>query len=282
MEKDISKKVRTQIEYYLSDGNLQHDIFFYDKLIKDSKVDLDVIMSCNNIKKLSVTKEDIVESLKESEVIYVEGDSIKRRNETLPNFLGKKRDNHESKIKKKLENSDSKEKMNFAIENTEAIIIYLTSDKDQSVKWKDVKKYIDIHYPDFECVYFRFSHQKGHAALFPLINEKDFVFSTNNDLNLKESDDKEFDSEIIKERLIQRRENLLPKVTSKIFQMNDINFTCQLADENQLAEFWKDHGSHYEFCISGRSDSQAKKKQPKENKNLLKTPVNIGGEMYNF
>jgi len=64
--------VRKQIEYYLSDDNLKHDKFFHDKISdKDNAegwLSIDVILSCNKMKVLGATKDDVVASLKDSKI----------------------------------------------------------------------------------------------------------------------------------------------------------------------------------------------------------------------
>jgi hypothetical protein len=82
MQKD--SEIRTQVEYYLSDANLQKDAFFYGK-IKDDKegyLDLDLIMNCNKIKAQGITKDAIKAAVKESRAVELDstGQRIRRKN----------------------------------------------------------------------------------------------------------------------------------------------------------------------------------------------------------
>lgn len=87
MESD--EALRQQVEYYLSDKNIEKDAFFYDKIQsdRDGYIDIDLIMNCNKIKALNATKDKIVNAVKQS--IEVETSSDKERirrkdNKALP------------------------------------------------------------------------------------------------------------------------------------------------------------------------------------------------------
>ena len=87
MQKD--SEIRTQVEYYLSDKNLEKDAFFYGKIQedKDGYIDLDLIMNCNKIKSQGISKEAIREAVKESSLVEIDstGDRIRRKdNKALP------------------------------------------------------------------------------------------------------------------------------------------------------------------------------------------------------
>lgn len=87
MQKDSD--IRTQVEYYLSDGNIQRDNFFYTKVLEstDGFIDLDFILACNKIKALGVSKDAIIQALKDSKEVEVNatGDKIRRKeNKPLP------------------------------------------------------------------------------------------------------------------------------------------------------------------------------------------------------
>jgi hypothetical protein len=81
--------VKTQVEYYLSDKNLEKDAFFYGKILENENgyLDLDLIMNCNKIKSLGVSKERIVEACKTSSEVDIsaDGNQIRRKgNKSLP------------------------------------------------------------------------------------------------------------------------------------------------------------------------------------------------------
>jgi hypothetical protein len=304
------KQLKRQMEYYLSDKNLQHDQFFYEKVkLSTDKgyFDLSLFLNCNNIKKYgNIQASDIVESLENSDFVetkIIEDSFFIRRvgNNVLPNFLGKKlrtdiAEKEEKKQKEKLK--DPRNLMNHMIENQDPIILQLSSDKDQAIKWKDLLKTLESCYNEFEIIYIRFSFQKGNAALFPKLNNKQIEnynqnLNNNNNLNLKESENgiedikkldnnKDINSHEINNSLEISNEQI-NKVKTQTFEMEGINFTSALANEEELNNFWKDHGSHYEFCLSTRLGSNPAQKNNKvrnrNNTNLLAQEVKLGGLM---
>eukprot|EP00930_Biecheleria_cincta_P072934 TRINITY_DN6027_c0_g1_i1.p1 TRINITY_DN6027_c0_g1~~TRINITY_DN6027_c0_g1_i1.p1 ORF type:complete len:580 (+),score=93.88 TRINITY_DN6027_c0_g1_i1:63-1802(+) len=86
--------LRTQLEYYLSDGNLRHDKFFYDIISKDAEgwLELSNVLACNKIKSMGATQSDIVSALQASELeVREDGSAIRRaNNDPLPLFQAKK------------------------------------------------------------------------------------------------------------------------------------------------------------------------------------------------
>jgi len=62
--------VRKQVEYYLSDDNLRHDKFFHDKIKgnADGWLEIALILSCNKMKAMRATNEDVVSSLDGSKI----------------------------------------------------------------------------------------------------------------------------------------------------------------------------------------------------------------------
>lgn len=269
-EKRISL-IRKQLEYYLSNKNLERDQFFFEMLKqnKEGYLDLTTFLNCNNIKKQETTIEDLIEAIKQSEKLELnsEENQVRRKNnEALPVFLGKKteKDKDEEKKTKHLEHPDEKIRINHMLEYSDPIIIFLSSDKDQVLKWKDLSKKLNEIYPDYEVVYIRFGYQKGQAAVFSKFKEIEGDSKENNDLKLKE----------------EKPYSKAKPITEHKFQIEGINVESRLATEEELNEFWRDHGSHYEFCISQRLNVVAKKtNQPRMNRNILKAPVTLGGEM---
>merc|ERR1719235_1870252 len=57
--------VRKQVEYYLSDENLRYDKFFHEKITADAEgwLEISLVLSCNKMKALKATKEDVVKAL---------------------------------------------------------------------------------------------------------------------------------------------------------------------------------------------------------------------------
>jgi len=85
--------VKKQVEYYLSDENLRHDRFFSEKIAGDTEgwLDMSLILSCNKMKAMRATKEDVVAALKDSKLELKEDRSAVRRpgNAALPKLEAK-------------------------------------------------------------------------------------------------------------------------------------------------------------------------------------------------
>lgn len=63
-------RIQRQVEYYLSDENLETDKFFLHKIQADPEgwLDMDAILSCRRMKQYEATKEDVFEALKLSKL----------------------------------------------------------------------------------------------------------------------------------------------------------------------------------------------------------------------
>ena len=92
-----NQSVREQVEFYLSDGNLCKDSFFYNKILEDKEgyLDFDLIMNCNKIKNLKLTKDQVKAAIKDSGEVELNSDGTKIRrkgNKSLPEpkFTAKK------------------------------------------------------------------------------------------------------------------------------------------------------------------------------------------------
>jgi hypothetical protein len=112
----MSKKaeIKKQMEYYLGDLNLAKDDFFREKILEDKAdgfVSLEVFQKCNNIKKMSLSIEDIANACADSKLVEISEDKKKIRrtaNKALPEKTGtlKKR---EAKASAKKEESKVEE-----------------------------------------------------------------------------------------------------------------------------------------------------------------------------
>lgn len=95
MQKD--SEIRTQVEYYLSDKNLEKDAFFHNKIKEDKEgyLDLEHVMNCNKIKTQGISKDAIRAAVKESTLVEIDatGDRIRRKGNTAlpePKFKERK------------------------------------------------------------------------------------------------------------------------------------------------------------------------------------------------
>lgn len=75
------RKVCEQVEYYLSDENLQKDRFFRELIASDAAgwIDLTPIMQCNKIKETKITKDELAEAIQTSEVLQFNNGWVRRK-----------------------------------------------------------------------------------------------------------------------------------------------------------------------------------------------------------
>jgi len=90
--------VRKQVEYYLSDDNLRTDKFFSEKIrsTEEGWLDMSLILSCNKMKAMRATLDDVVAALKDSKIEMKEGNTAVRRpgNAPLPKLEEKPQHHH--------------------------------------------------------------------------------------------------------------------------------------------------------------------------------------------
>ena len=86
-KEDKNLTIKTQIEYYLSDKNLEHDSFFHKKILEDPNgyLDLEFFLKCNKCKNAGWTLDDLKQGIKLSEEIELDKDEKKvRRKDNKP------------------------------------------------------------------------------------------------------------------------------------------------------------------------------------------------------
>lgn len=237
-------KIRYQVEYYLSDENMCKDKFFHELITKDIEVihnlkkgyfDLNVILSCNNIKKLDATLEEIQEALSTSIKVELSADKMKlRRKDNLPLPELKLLQNKRKKEKTEEENDEEAKE-----ENMDQVILRIkTVSGETEIKWQKILDYFKKENQNLNVVYIRFNKTEGHIGVTRSISQE-----------------VEFRSDM-------RIEN------------NDFKiFKCEGDD---LIEFFKEHGSHLEHCLSKNRKNKGSKK--KQNKFELRKTVELGGE----
>jgi len=250
------KKLQNQIEYYFSNKNLENDEFFYNLLKNsdDRQINLEVIHQCNNIKKLNPTDEDIKSALINSSIVEVNDKAVYRKDKSLPLFLGKKKKLNNENDKEKENDKDKDKEYNIRLHDKDPIILYMTNNKDVPIRRFELEQKIKEIYPEYKVIYTRFGYQKGHIAIIK--NEDEGKEG-------KEENDNNDDIDIYE----------------KSFMMNnDILFTIRKANSAEIEDFWKNHGSHYEYCLGMKAKT---KKSSTNMYNNLKHPLTIGGVTYN-
>ena len=145
----------------------------------------------------------------------------------------------------------------------EPVILMFESKEETESNWRDICNAFKKENPDLDVIYSRFKDKLGHIVVSP------------------HSDDE-----------IKFKEN---------FSYDDVEFKVKKCEGEDMINFYKDHGKHYEDCVAmhkrrnkkGKKESKNKsknknKKEKKEaekkdtaEKNLLKKEVTLGDEKFN-
>ena len=156
---DKIAELTKQIEFYLSDKNLETDAFFHEQILKsnDQYINVGVLLNCNKIKKLTTSAEDVREAIEASELLSLSKDRnrFKRNKEEIPelNLLGRKRENEEEKVEK--------------VEKKDEIVLFsITSSCVSEIRWKQIQDAILKANPGLEISYLRFSSDSGHLGIY--------------------------------------------------------------------------------------------------------------------
>ena len=210
-------QIKEQIEYYLSDKNLQNDSFFHNKISEDPNgyLDLDLLLKCNKIKNAGWTIDEIKEGIKLSEEIELDKEEKKVRrkdNKALPELvlLNKKR-------KKEKKNEEEKGE-----EEKEPVVLMFTCKEPNESKWKDVCKSFQDENEELDVIYKRFKDTTGHIVIRP----KD-----ENEIKFKDK-----------------------------FKCDDIEYEVKKCEGDDLINFYKDYGEHYQMCIKNKDKKNKNKK----------------------
>lgn len=244
---DVSSKaeIKEQIEYYLSDENLKHDSFFHQKISTDPKgyLDLDLLLKCNKIKNKGWTKEDLKSGIELSDIIEL--DKTGERVRRKNNKILPELTLLSKKRKKETKKEDNKEEEKE--EKKDPTILKISSKEKCTSSWKDIYEGFKKLNPDLDVEYGRFKDTEGHLGLF-----------------LKKG---------------QKFEDI--KIENK-FKVGETEFTVEKCEGEDLINFWKEHGSHFEYCIKRRDKlNKIKEVKNKKQKKYLNKSITLGGKEYN-
>ena len=273
ISEEIKNEIKTQVEYYLSDENLKKDAFFHGLISSDANgyLDLEFILKCNKIKKKGWTKDDLIKGIEISNLVELDGSKkkVRRKNNlklpelTLLNQKRKKeeKNNEEKKeedkkdspkkTKKEEDKKDSpkKTKKEEAIKEftkDDKTILKITSDEISSVNWKTIFAEFKKLNPDLNVDYGRFKDNQGHIGII-----------------LKEG---------------QNFDNIN---LTKNFEIEGKKFNVEKCEGESLDNFWKEHGSHYEYCVKQREKhNKTKERKNLKKKKYLDEKISLGGKEY--
>ena len=250
-------EIKTQIEYYLGDENLKKDSFFHGLISSDANgyLNLDYILKCNKIKKKGWTKEDIIQGIELSDFVELDKtkEKVRRKNNLkLPelNLLNQKRkkdkDKEEDKKEEKKDNKKKKEEEPKIFDKNDITIFKILSDEITSVSWKTIFAEFKKLNPELNVEYGRFKDNQGHIGVL-----------------LKEG---------------QNLDNI--KLTEN-FEIEGKKFNVKICQDDDLIDFWKEHGSHYEYCMKQREKhNKTKERKEAKKKKYLDEKISLGKKEY--
>ncbi|EER09598.1 lupus la ribonucleoprotein, putative [Perkinsus marinus ATCC 50983] len=153
--------VKRQVEYYLSDDNLRHDAFFHRKISEDPEgwLPADLVLSCNKMKQMHCTAENIEHALAEGSHLELKKDNDKlfiRRTTPLPTLSapkGKKGPAGRSQLK------------NVTVHDGGVVVA--VRDIPEEVEWPNIKKSLE------EIVKDKVDDHEGNVVTFATSVDKD-------------------------------------------------------------------------------------------------------------
>lgn len=231
-------QLKNQIEYYLSDENLKRDQFFHEKISESTNGFLDFDFLLN------CNKIKKLEVNKEDLAQAVKRSDVLELDETTTKV--RRKDNKPlpelqllNKKRQKDKTSEEEKPRETSSEKFDPVVLIVKSDKEVERKWKSIQDEFRSLNPHIEVVYARFKNTEGHFVVLKRPHQE-LKFTEN-------------------------------------FEFEGINFTVKKCEGDELIDFWKEHGSHYEMCTS-----RNKRMNKKDNKNStnLKEPIKLGDEVY--
>jgi hypothetical protein len=108
----------------------------------------------------------------------------------------------------------------------EPIVLMFESEKESNSKWKDVCQAFRDENPDLNVIYSRFKDQLGHIVVIP---------DSDDDIKFKDK-----------------------------FSYDEVEYKVKKCEGDDLINFYKDHGKHYEDCVAMKKRRNKKGKGKKE------------------
>ena len=223
MENEQTKKqIKNQIEYYLSDKNLEQDEFFHKLISEDNEgyLNIDHIMQCNKIKNAKWTKDQILSAIEDSTQIEAnkEKTMIRRKNNKPLPILN---------LEKLTNKKRSRDKNDKKGDKIIPIILTIKSDKNTEIKWKDIETKYKTLNPTLTVLYTRFKENEGNFGVYPM------------GANYTDGESLNF----VKE-----------------FNIEDIKFTVSECEGKDLEKFKKENQSHLDYCVNRERAKKINKK----------------------
>ena len=232
-----------QVEYYLSDENLGRDKFFHEKISSDEQGYLDL----EHI--LACNKVKNSNTNKEELINAIKLSSeLELSGDRVRRVSNKPLPELKMLGKKshRTETDDKEDEKDHkeADESFDPVILEISSDKEPEFKWKAIQDRFRELNPQLRVAYLRFNTGKGHIGVF------------NNQPELKFIGD---------------------------FSIDGVNFNVKKCEGDELINFWKDHGSHFEMCIGKNKKFENRrggKDRKRKDTNYLSAAITLGDEAF--
>ena len=114
----------------------------------------------------------------------------------------------------------------------EPVVLMFECEKESHSHWKDICQAFQDENPDLNVIYKRFKDKLGHLVVIP---------ESDDDIKFKDS-----------------------------FKYDDIKFKVKKCENDDLINFYKDHGKHYEDCVAMKKKRSKKDKNESKGKNKNK------------
>ncbi|CAI2372682.1 unnamed protein product [Moneuplotes crassus] len=219
--------IQKQVEYYFSDKNLKKDRFFHSKISADKEgwVDISFIMNCNKVKQLTTNQEDVVEAIKDSTEVEFDTGGVRRRgNKALPELV------EEKKEEEKVEQQDDGVITERDFKNPKIVSFKVTSKSEENKdepSWRDLENHLEESFPTLKFLYSRQKEFVGQLAISS--NRTDTA--------------------------------ALSKLMKDTITIADFDYLFEEPNDEDLKEFWENHGSHYEMCQKQKLRKMRKRKR---------------------
>jgi hypothetical protein len=146
--------------------------------------------------------------------------------------------------KKRKKSEDKEQSNNEEKDELEPTILKITTKEECKINWKDIINEFKKENPELNVNYGRFKEKDGHISVL-----------------LKPGEEIKFKNKM---------------------KLEDTEFNIEICENDDLINFWKEHGEHYKNCIKEKKGSKNGKKTKKVvNKNYLDPPIELGKEKYN-
>ena len=204
-----------------------------------------LLLNCNKLKALKTNEEEIIKAVGFSKLLEPskDGKSIRRiGNKELPELklLNQKRNIEKPLEKEKSFGNNKDDKNSFTFED---VFLKITSDQEVKSRWKAIQMEYQRLNPLLNIVYMRFNKNEGHIGI------------------------------------IQNSGKVVEIFKNK-FEFEGVNYELKKCEGDDLINFWKEHGGHYENCVKRTKRELMKKMKEKiredRTKNILKKEVSLG------